>query len=303
MMNSIEGYLFATFTGEQEDGEQIYLALSRDGFHWQDLNGGKPVLRSAIGKKGVRDPFLLRSGEGNRYYLMATDLRIASGKSWEEARSHGSRSMIVWESEDLIHWSEPGSCEVGDEASGCVWAPEAVYVPEKKAYMVFWSSFIGGRHQICRAYTRDFRIFEHKGIYMEQPCDVIDMTIIRDGERYYRFYKNEQEKYLCMDYGSDLEGSFTPVESLELRNRTGVEGPALFPLKGHGWCLLVDQFAANGGYLPLLGESLPEGRFKEMKKEQYDMGILQKRHGSVLPLNKNEYCAVRKAYGTTDICP
>ena len=300
MMNSIEGYLFVTFTGEEEDGEQIYLALSRDGFYWQDLNGGKPVLRSGIGEKGVRDPFLLRSPDGNRYYLMATDLRIGSGRSWEDARSHGSRSIIVWESEDLLRWSGPRSCELGTEASGCVWAPEAVYSPEKKAYMVFWSSFFGGRHQICRAYTRDFRTFEQKGLYLEQPYDVIDMTIIRDGGQYYRFYKNEQEKYLCMDYGSDLEGLFTPIESSGLRNRTGVEGPALFPLKENGWCLLVDQFASGGGYIPLLGESLWEGRFRGMQKGQYDMGTLKKRHGSVLPLDKNEYGAVRDAYGAVD---
>lgn len=296
-MKRISGYLFVTFTGESEDGEQIYLALSRDGFYWQDLNGGKPVLRSGIGEKGVRDPFLLRSGDGNGYYLIATDLRIASGKSWEDARSYGSRSIIVWESEDLISWSEPRSCEVGTSASGCVWAPEAVYVPEKKTYMVFWSSFQRGKHQICRAYTGDFRTFEDQGLYMEQAYDVIDMTIIRDGRKYYRFYKNEQEKYLCMDCGDDLEGSFTPVSSPDLRKQKGVEGPALFPLKENGWCLLVDQFAVNGGYVPLLCESLQGGRFRSMQKEQYNMGVLRKRHGSVLPLNEKEYYAVKEMYG------
>lgn len=296
-MNAVAGYLFVTFAGESQDGEQIYLALSRDGFYWQDLNGGKPALLSGIGEKGVRDPFLLRSRDGSRYYLIATDLRIASGRSWEEARSCGSRSMIVWESEDLRSWSEPRSCEVGTEDSGCVWAPEAVYAPEKEAYMVFWSSFLGGRHQICRAYTGDFRTFEGRGIYMEQAYDVIDMTIIRDGGRYYRFYKNEQEKYLCMDCGEDLEGPFIPVESCDLRSRRGVEGPALFPLKESGWCLLVDQFAVNGGYVPLLCESLPEGRFQSMQKGRYDMGTLPKRHGSVLPLNEKEYRAVEETYG------
>lgn len=296
-MDALAGYLFVTFTGESREGEQIYLALSRDGFYWRDLNGGRPVLRSGIGEKGVRDPFLLRSRDGSGYYLIATDLRMASGRSWEDARSCGSRSMIVWESENLLDWSEPRSCEVGTEDSGCVWAPEAVYAPEKEAYMVFWSSFLGGRHQICRAYTSDFRTFESRGIYMEQAYDVIDMTIVRDAGRYYRFYKNEQEKYLCMDYGEDLEGPFAPVESSDLRNKKGVEGPALFPLKEDGWCLLADQFAVNGGYVPLLCESLPEGRFLSMQKGQYDMGVLPKRHGSVLPLNEKEYRAVKEMYG------
>lgn len=299
-MSAIAGYLFVTFTGESEDGEQIYMALSKDGFYWRDLNGGKPVLRSGIGEKGVRDPFLLRSRDGNRYYLMATDLRIASGKAWEEARSRGSRAMIVWESEDLLHWSEPRSCEVGAKESGCVWAPEAVYAPEKDAYMVFWSSFFGGKHQICRAYTRDFQVFEDRGLYMEQAYDVIDMTIIRAAGRYYRFYKNEQNKYLCMDCGGDLEGPFTPVRSSALRKRTGVEGPALFPVKESGWCLLVDQFAVNGGYVPLICESLAEGRFQSVQKGQYDMGMVPKRHGSVLPLNEKEYCAVKEMYGITN---
>ncbi|HBN55818.1 MAG TPA: 1,4-beta-xylanase [Lachnospiraceae bacterium] len=296
-VSEIAGYLFVTFTGESEDGEQIYLALSEDGFHWQELNGGRPVLRSRIGEKGVRDPFLLRSRDKSRYYLMATDLRMASGRSWEDAQLHGSRSVIVWESEDLVCWSEPRSCEVGTEESGCVWAPEAVYAPEKEAYMVFWSSYSEGKYRIWRAYTRDFRVFEDRGIYMEQAYDVIDMTIIRDSGTYYRFYKNEQEKYLCMDCGKDLEGTFIPVESFDLRNRRGVEGPVLFPAKDGKWCLLVDQFAANGGYVPLICESLSEGRFRDVKKENYDMGRQQKRHGSVLLLSGEEYDRVKGIYG------
>ena len=38
------GYLFVHFTGEQQYGEQIYFSISRDGLHWKDLNGHRPVL-------------------------------------------------------------------------------------------------------------------------------------------------------------------------------------------------------------------------------------------------------------------
>lgn len=301
-MNTIAGYLFVTFTGESEDGEQIYLALSRDGFYWQDLNGGKPVLRSGIGEKGVRDPFLLRAFDGSRYYIIATDLKIASTKSWEDAKLRGSRSIIVWESEDLLCWSRARSCELGSEGAGCVWAPEAVYSLEKKAYMVFWSSFSEGKHRIYRAYTRDFRTFEDRGLYMEQPYDIIDMTIIRDEGTYYRFYKNERDQYICADCGSDLEGPFAPVECSGLGELKGVEGPALFPLKDGRWCLLVDQFAVNGGYIPLICESLSGGVFRSVQKGQYDMGIVRKRHGSILPLYEKEYRAIKNKYGSADKC-
>ena len=36
-MKKYEGYLFVYFTGESEDGEQIYFAVSSDGLHWNDL--------------------------------------------------------------------------------------------------------------------------------------------------------------------------------------------------------------------------------------------------------------------------
>ena len=37
MENTVSGgYLFIHFTGEHPDGEQIYMAISRDGMHWSD---------------------------------------------------------------------------------------------------------------------------------------------------------------------------------------------------------------------------------------------------------------------------
>lgn len=83
------GYLFVHFTGESPDGEQVYFALSRDGMHWQDLNGGRPVIRSGIGEKGVRDPFIIKSVIDGKFYIIATDLRIASKKGWTAAQMEG----------------------------------------------------------------------------------------------------------------------------------------------------------------------------------------------------------------------
>ena len=113
-------YLFIYFIGEQEDGEQVYFSVSSDGLHWEDLNQGKPVLRSCVGEKGIRDPFVVRDSENDRFYMMATDLRIGAGKGWEEAQYRGSRNLIIWESENLADWSGPRSCTVGVPEAGCV---------------------------------------------------------------------------------------------------------------------------------------------------------------------------------------
>ena len=89
------GYLFVHFTGEQQYGEQIYFSISRDGLHWKDLNGHRPVLYSDIGEKGARDPFCVRDEKNGKIYLFATDLRIEEGKGWETAIFRGSRDMIA----------------------------------------------------------------------------------------------------------------------------------------------------------------------------------------------------------------
>jgi arabinoxylan arabinofuranohydrolase len=54
--------------------EQIYLAISVDGCQWEALNGSQPILISTLGEKGVRDPYLLRSHDGRKFYLLATDV-------------------------------------------------------------------------------------------------------------------------------------------------------------------------------------------------------------------------------------
>jgi arabinoxylan arabinofuranohydrolase len=135
------GFLFVTFKGEQSPmTEQIYFALSRDGRQWQALHGGDPVLVSTLGEKGVRDPFLLRSHEGNKFYLLATDLSINRNHDWSRAVRAGSKSLVIWESDDLTHWSEPRLVPVAAADAGCAWAPEAVYDEESGNYLVFWAS-------------------------------------------------------------------------------------------------------------------------------------------------------------------
>ena len=52
----MQAYLFVHFREKKTpDGEQVYFGLSRDGFHWESVNDGKPVLWSFYGDKGVRD--------------------------------------------------------------------------------------------------------------------------------------------------------------------------------------------------------------------------------------------------------
>ncbi len=326
------GYLFVHFIGEQKDGEQIYFSLSRDGLHWQDLNGGEPVLKSGIGEKGARDPFLIRIPKGTvlgesasqaqKYYLIATDLRIEAGKGWHAAQYAGSRDILVWESENLTDWSGPvahtigvggaiGGGNAGDEGAalcgegaGCVWAPEAVYDQDRKAILLFWASMVklsGDREpkqRIYASYTEDFRQFTPPFLFMERENHVIDSTVIRVEEGYYRYTKDETAKNICVDFSEDLNPEhFRPVASRTLSSLFGVEGPEIFKLNNREeYCLIVDRFATHGGYLPLLAPDLRSGEFRVLSEEEFDMGGTVKRHGGILNLTEEEYQALIEKY-------
>ena len=293
----MQKYLFVHFIGESEQGEQVYFSLSEDGLHWQDLNNGKPVLVSGLGEKGARDPFLIRDEQNGVFYLIATDLRIASGKGWQVAQYSGSRSIIVWKSEDLVNWSEPWSSEIGTSESGCVWAPEAVYCTEQDAFLIFWASMtkLGDdaepKQRIFASYTKDFVTYTEPEIYIERENHVIDTDIVRIPEGYVRFSKDETTKNIRMDFGKTLDrDNFTDISSEVLDNLFGVEGPIAFYMEQEKqWCLLVDRFATGKGYLPLVSADLLSGDFRILAEDEFDMGETLKRHGGILPITEEEY--------------
>ena len=295
------GYLFAHFIGEQEDGEQIYFSVSRDGLHWAELNGGKAVLRSEIGEKGARDPFLIRSPwkEGAKFYLIATDLRIAAGKGWEKAQYAGSRDMLIWESDNLTEWRGPRAHRIGVEGAGCVWAPEAVYDEKKDAILVFWASMVDRKQKIYASYTRDFKSFSEPFIFLEKENHVIDSTIIPGDGGYYRYTKDETTKNICVDFGTTLKPEdFKEIPSKTLSGLSGVEGPEIFKFHDReGWCLIVDRFATHKGYLPLVTRDLKSGEFRILEDSGFDMGVTVKRHGGIIPVTEEEYQSLEEKFG------
>lgn len=295
------GYLFAHFIGEQKDGEQIYFSLSRDGLHWQDLNGGLPVLKSSIGEQGARDPFLIRSpwkGEDGKakYYLIATDLRIEAGKGWQVAQYSGSRDMLVWKSDNLVEWQGPKAHTIGIEGAGCVWAPEAVYDQEKDAVLVFWASMVEGKQRIYASYTKDFEKFEQPFLFLEKENHVIDSTIIQVAEGYYRYTKDETTKNIRIDFSKTLRPEdFKEVHSDTLAELFGVEGPEIFRFNDREeYCLIVDRFATGKGYLPMVTRDLSSGSFRILDDGEFDMGLTKKRHGGIIPITEEEYIRLER---------
>lgn len=307
-------YLFAYFKGEGlAQGEQIYFAVSKDGLHWTDLNDGNPILISTMGEKGLRDPFIMRSAEGDRFFVIATDLKINGNGNWTAAQTTGSKSIMVWESPDLVHWSEQRMCRVAPDGAGCTWAPEAVYDEASGQYLVFWSSKIpsgDNTHRVYYCTTKDFKSFSEAKVWIElrnangNVISAIDATAIKVGDTYYRFKKNEATephkagmpngKYIIMERSKSLLGSWTEIDS-DMSKVSGVEGPTCFKFNDEEkWCLLLDDFGGKG-YYPLVTHDLSSGQFTQLSADQYSFPSVM-RHGSVINLTEDEYYGLMAKY-------
>lgn len=306
---SAGGFLFTTFRDETTPlSEQIYLAISEDGRNWEALNGGQPVLVSDVGEKGVRDSFLLRSHDGKTFWLIATDLCVNRNRDWERHTHAGSRSIVVWESGDLVKWSPPRLVKVAPDDAGCAWAPEAIYDAELGDYLVFWASTTKQddftRQRIWAARTKDFRTFDAPFIYIERPNHVIDLHIIRDGETYYRFMKDDKDKSVSMERAPSLMGPWEAIDHFTAGKGKNFEGPICFQLSpaveggAAEWCLLLDNVSDRigpgaFGYMPFLSRDLASGQFKLATDFRFPYPL---RHGSVLPITSAELDRVKSAF-------
>ena len=299
------GYLFVTFKGEASPlTEQIYFALSKDGRQWAALNGGEPVLVSKLGEKGVRDPYILRTHDGKRFVILATDLSINRNHDWGRAQEAGSKSIVIWESADLVRWAEPRLVRVAAADAGCTWAPEAVYDETTGDYLVFWASKNRSdkyaKQRIWAARTKDFRSFAKPFVYIDKPNHVIDTTIVREGTKYYRFSKDEQFKAITMEVSDKLLGPWQDVPRFSLAGMKGYEGPECYQLKPAAagrpatWCLVLDQYSKGTGYQPFVTDDLGGGQFTPGPDFSFPFRF---RHGSILPLAAGEYDRLEAALG------
>lgn len=187
----VAGYLFATFRDHLGAmSEQVYFALSKDGVRWTALNDDRPALVSTLGEKGVRDPFLLRAEDGKTFYIIATDLSITLKPGWQRARREGSKSLVIWESTDLVRWSEPRLVEVGPPDAGCVYRRRRFTTPragvissfghQRQSVMISKSSASGPRGQktFTPSASRSFIRKDRRTLSTPPSCVMMTENII-----------------------------------------------------------------------------------------------------------------------------
>ncbi|MFI9169337.1 family 43 glycosylhydrolase [Streptomyces lincolnensis] len=311
---ALKGYMFSYFTGEgTSDGEQLYAALSKgnDPLKWRELNDGKPVLTSTLGEKGLRDPFIIRSPEGDKFYQIATDLRIYGNGDWDASQRTGSKSIMVWESTDLVHWTNQRLVKVSPDSAGNTWAPEAFYDAKLGQYVVFWASKLYDNeahsgdtyNRMMYATTRDFYTFSEPKVWIDRGYSVIDSTMVQHDGMYYRLSKDERNnssstpnsKFIFEEKSdSILDTDWTAVaEGIGKGAMSAAEGPLVFKSNTEEkWYAFLDEFGGRG-YIPFETTDLASGTWTP--STDYDLPS-KPRHGTVLPVTQAEYDRLLRAY-------
>lgn len=305
-------YLFVHFREKTTpDGEQVYFGLSRDGYHWNAVNEGKPVLWAYYGDKGVRDHTIIRTQEG-RFFIFSTDLSLSYGMrnqyhhSWEEIGRSGSNCLSVWESDDLVNWTEQRLQHMGDDGFGCVWAPDIFLDPQQGDYVLHWSSsHVKDDYRskcIWYARTRDFRTFTKPAeLYRNPNSDVIDSAIYVIDGVYYLFVKNGSDPaavQLLKAPSATGPWELTPAFDKEMaRLQSGqYEAPTLLRAADGKWCLFLDYYGVRGagqGYVPFVAEDVSTGEFIRSDKDfSFPYGF---KHGTILSISEEEYQRISQA--------
>lgn len=307
-----DSYLFAYFPSNSD--ENLYYAISTDGFDYTPLNGGKAIMASdtVALKKGIRDPHIIR-GEDGKFYMVATDMKCAEGWS-------SNRGIVMYSSDDLVNWKHhtvhfPDRFPEWKNVKR-VWAPEVIWDKDyqnadgsKGRYLVYFSLLTDdGKAEYDKIYycyaNDDFSdLMTDPEFFYDRGSATIDGDIAYDERTglYHLIYKNEGTGGICQVTSTRLTeepgkapGSQwgKPSDPLQ-QTDVAVEGGGMFRRIGSDeWVLMYDCYM-NGYYQFCTTDDLENFKLKAQTETK---GAFTPRHGSIIPLRPDETKRLLKAF-------
>lgn len=308
-------YLFAYFRNDAKstNGENIFYAVSKDGYNYEFLNGGVPVANASQGTGHSRDPYIMKAQDGAeyKYYMVATDANTTN--------NYNNTGLHTWGSNDLISWDELANPQFATDKGGgsktitnMCWAPEAIWDPVAGKYMVYFSSneadsAANESSKIWYSYTSDFKNFDEKQLLFDPGYGVIDADITPYKNGYVMMYKKEassgtaaKKVWYTFKTGkspsnSDGEYDTANAKVFESATNTVAEGPQVFPISGtSSYGVLVDYFSSGG-----FGFSYTSDfeSYSKISADNCSINHLNPSHGCIIPISDMEYYNLSQAFG------
>ena len=307
----MSAYLLVYF---KDESHSLYFALSRDGYSFTDVNGGRPVISgdTIAEQKGVRDPYLYRGPDG-MFYMAMTDLHIFAEKEglrnteWErDGKQFGwgnNRGMVLMKSPDLLNWSHSvvrvDKSFSGLDSIGCAWAPELIWDTNRKKMMIYFTMrFHNGQNRLYYAYLDNSltKLETYPELLFKYPADLsyIDGDITRVGNKFHLMYVPHDKggPGIKQAISDSLNKGYTYDSTWVDPEPKACEAPTVFKRIGQDkWVLIYDIYGIdphNFGF----SETTDFVKFKDLG--HFNKGVMKAtnfsspKHGAVIHLTKKE---------------
>lgn len=225
-------YLASYFTGNGESG--ALFAVSEDGLDWRTAKTPNvAVIPPTVGgSKLVRDPHFFPGPKGEWNMIWTSDW-------WGRDLGVAKLEKGGWGAPRLVE-------KIAPEGAKNTWAPEAVWDPKRRHYLLFWSSTVPGafpetevagddnNHRFYMATTKDFKTYSPTKLLWNPGFNVIDATIIPFRGKWLMIAKDERKvpvakKSLFVATAPDVEGPWT-LGARDLAGKSWIEGPTAIDL-------------------------------------------------------------------------
>lgn len=308
------GYLYCHMSGA---GEWTAYAISRDGYHYQDLKQGGPVFNTeehARIEGGTRDAYICRTYNGKGYLMVTTDMKVAKSKVWD------NYGIDLLKSDDLISWKSVTFdfrkgmeifCDGKTATSpyrdwstiNRVWAPQIFWDPDyvwdngdKGGYMIYYSLLNRNEEQYDRMYysyaDKSFTRLTTPRLLFDWGYATIDcdINLLKDG-KYHMLIKKEGGKpgiytaisdHLTYGWGEPIDNDYVSFEG-----KKKCEGSSAFQLIGDDtWRVAYIQYSDRPRHYRICKADENLRNFHDPVDIE---GVAAPQHGSFMTLTKKEY--------------
>ena len=296
-------YLFAHMSSK---GEFTSYSLSRTGQYWTDLLNGGEVFSTKDNTitGGMRDAYVTRLEEGG-FMLVGTDMTSRLG--WTS-----NHIMDLMLSPDLVHWTKNVKIDLESAANlkalggitadqmTAAWAPQVIYDPHTKQYVLYYSVGFPDRHRIYyQLIDKDLNILSEPKLYFDPGYDIIDADIVYNAvdDDYQMVYKCEKANgfnratasHLVPADGDATTGTtvWTVTDGFHVSdNNQAIEAPTQWREMGETkWRLSFINYGGGYGYKTV---GLDEHGLNPSAPVLI-AGSKNAQHGSILKLTQAEY--------------
>ncbi len=309
------GYLYCHMS---DRGEWTAYAVSRDGYHYEDIIGGQPVFdpkEHARIEGGTRDAYITRSWNKKGYLMVTTDMCVAKSRVWD---NYGidllrSKNLVDWQS--VTFDFRKGMSIFCDGATAKspykdwstinrVWAPQIFWDPnyvwangDRGGYMIYYSMLNRAEERYDRMYysyaSKDFTRLTTPRLLFDWGYATIDCDInyLESDGLYHMLIKKEggkrgiftaTSKYLTHGWSAPVDDDFVSFEGNKL-----TEGSSAFQLAGDKtWRVAYIQYSDSPKHYRICKADEHLRNFRDPVDIE---GVTGPQHGSFMRITKKEY--------------